>query len=469
VTDHTPPNDEQAEAALLGHVLLAGQIPEGVNGLVPTDFYRPDHEVVWAAMQALTVLQHPCDAVAVRDHLRKIGKLDQPGGVSSNKVAELLGAPSVGQAGYVAGIIHELSQRRRLVELLTRYLQRAHEPGADIDEQLQRIGQDLGRISGHGGQYKFTTGGSFIFDTDPIPRALWGEGGDVLWPEGESLVIAGGQGLGKTTLAQQIVLGRIGIPGFAELLGYPIAPGGVFLYLAMDRPGQIARSFRRMVDEEHRALLEERLIVWKGPPPEDIAKHPELLLKLCRAAGADGLGVDSIKGAAIGLSDDEVGAGYNRARQLTSAGGVQVLELHHPRKAPDNKRAEVTLDDVYGSTWLTAGAGSVILLAGKAGDPIVGFRHVKPAAREVGPYQVLHSESGRSTIWRSVDLVELVQASETISAVDAAKALYDTDKPDPSEKEKARRALDKLVGSNELRVINEGDQKTNRPKLWAAK
>ncbi len=72
--------------------------------------------------------------------------------------------------------------------------------------------------------YRFTTGGTFILDTPPDPQPLWGSGSDVLLAEGEALIIAGDQGLGKTTLAQQLALGRCGIPEYASLLGYPIRP-----------------------------------------------------------------------------------------------------------------------------------------------------------------------------------------------------------------------------------------------------
>lgn len=102
----------------------------------------------------------------------------------------------------------------------------------------------------------------------------------------------------------------------------------------MDRPKQIARSFRRMVGDAWRAELDARLTVWPGPPPYDIAKYPALLLKLAREAGADTVVVDSLKDAAVGISDDDVGAGYNRARQLALVEGVQLVELHHLRKAP---------------------------------------------------------------------------------------------------------------------------------------
>jgi hypothetical protein len=184
---------------------------------------------------------------------------------------------------------------------------------------------------------------------------------------------------------------------------------------------------------------------------------------------ADAVVVDSLKDAAIGLSDD-VGAGYNRARQLACREGVQVLELHHVRKAQSAKVADLDIDDLYGSTWLTSGAGSVILLTGKSGDPIVRLGHLKQPASEVGPVQILHDDvTGRSTICRSVDLVALVRASGSITAVDAARSLHDTDQPTAAEREKARRKLDRLVNTGHLFVLDPGDRKTNRPATWAAR
>ncbi len=320
--------------------------------------------------------------------------------------------------------------------------------------------------------FTFARGGNFILDTPADPTPIWGEGQSVLMAEGEALIVAGRQGLGKTTLAQQFALGRCGFDEYVGLLGFPVQTGhGRVLYLAMDRPRQAARSMRRMVGEAWREELNERLVIWPGPPPGDLAKHPSLLRTLCRKAGADTVIVDSLKDAAIGLTDDEVGAGYNRARQTAVADDIQVLELHHNRKAVNGaKDARLGIDDLYGSTWLPSGAGSVLLLTGSPGDPIVGLHHVKQPAEPVGPLQVIHDHvTGRSSVWHSADLVTLAGKPGGITAVEAAAALFDTEKPTANEKERARRKLTSLEKAGELVVVQEGDKAGNTPTKWGRK
>jgi replicative DNA helicase len=320
--------------------------------------------------------------------------------------------------------------------------------------------------------YRFTSGGAFILDASTDPEPVWGDGRSVCWAAGEALVVAGRQGLGKTLLGAQLAFGRCGFGEYDSLLGYPIKPGsGRVLYLAMDRPRQIARAMRRMVGTAWRDDLDQRLAVWQGPPPYDLAKFPGLLLKLCEDAEADTVVVDSLKDAAVGLTDDEVGASYNRARQLAIAAGVEVVELHHQRKQVAGAKAEhPSLDDLYGSTWLTSGVGSVLLLTGSPGDPIVGVHHLKQPADEVGPLRVIHDgETGRSDVWHATDLLLIARAMPAgITAIDAARALFETESPSPAEKEKARRRLEALARSGELYVVDTGDKAANRPRKWGA-
>jgi Bifunctional DNA primase/polymerase, N-terminal/AAA domain len=150
--------------------------------------------------------------------------------------------------------------------------------------------------------------GSWALDEPEQIPAVWGRGEEVLWSEGEPTTIAGGQGAGKTTLAQRLVLSRIGVYGDEPmLLGYPVARDDrPVLYLAMDRPRQAARSLRRMFGEEHRALVDARLKVWRGPLPFDLMERPARLAEWASdlVPGCGTLVLDSVKDLVPGISKD---------------------------------------------------------------------------------------------------------------------------------------------------------------------
>jgi AAA domain len=289
-------------------------------------------------------------------------------------------------------------------------------------------------------------GGRFILDQPQHVPAVWGDAHQVAWSTGEPLLIVGPDGVGKTTLAGQLILGRLGLR--KTLLGMPVTPGDRnVLALLCDRPLQAGRSLRRMVQEDDRELLDERLVIWKGPPPADCAGYPDTLLRMAEAADADTVLVDSVKDIALGLVDDDVGAALNSAHQRLVADGVQYAGLHHPKKHGAGGGKPKALEDVYGSRWLTAGCGSVILLWGAAGDLVVEFSHLKQPDEPVGPLKVQHDHrTGTSSVVEKADLVHLAAISPSgITARDAAVALFDTLSPDRNQVEKARRALDGLT------------------------
>jgi replicative DNA helicase len=290
-------------------------------------------------------------------------------------------------------------------------------------------------------------GGAFVLDAPEHVPAIWGADDQVLWARDEALMCCGPQGVGKSTIAQQIVRARLGLAG-CNVLGYPVEPGkGHVLYIAGDRPSQIARSMRRMFTETDRETLDARLIVWKGQLPFDLANDPSKLAALALKHQADTLVIDSLKDIAPSLSDETVGSAINRAIQLAIEAGVQVLTLHHQRKSNADNRRPRTLSDVYGSGWLTAGHGSVFLLWGEPGDPLVELAHLKQPAEEVGPLDLSHDhEHGETTRRERPSAWSLLQAATNggVSAKDAAAAIYDRT-PTPAQTEKARRQLEKLT------------------------
>lgn len=295
------------------------------------------------------------------------------------------------------------------------------------------------------------TGSQFILDAPDQVPAVWGDGNRVLMAHGESLLIVGPAGVGKTTLAQQLTLARHGI-GRQDLLGFPVQidPGAV-LYIAADRPSQAARSFARMVTAEDRPAL-DRLAIHRGPLPFDLTTSPGALADYAESRGAGTIVIDSLKDVALDLAKDETGSRVNQALQECLVRGVQVIAIHHQRKATGDNRAPRHLSDVYGSTWLTAGAGSVLLLWGEPGGPVVTLHHLKQPADEIGPLELLHDhDRGATTIRDEHDLAAVAHAAPAgLSAPDAARTVYETSQPTKSQIEKARRRLEDLVTSGAL-------------------
>ncbi|MDM7488611.1 ATP-binding protein [Rhodococcus sp. CSLK01-03] len=313
---------------------------------------------------------------------------------------------------------------------------------------LDKLTKTQGSVSQDELRERMKAGGSFILDRPTGVPALVGDGQKVLWAEGEGFLIGGPQGVGKTTLSGELLLGLLGKQ--KEVMGLSVKTVNRVLYLAMDRPQQIARAHGRLFGPEDRELLDDKLVVWPGPPLEDMAQNTDLLTQLAEAADADVVFVDSLKDAALGLSEDTVGAGWNRAQQKLLESGRNIVVLHHIKKAIEGDNP--TINDMYGSTWITSGCGSVAMLNGKAGDPIVKFFHLKTPAEEIGPFTLYHDQpKGTIRIHESVDLVAMASCAEGVTARAAAILLYEEDKPSKSNVEKARRRLDKLVDEGELR------------------
>jgi replicative DNA helicase len=75
-----PPHNEEAEASVLGAILLTEQALDGVLlevGLKPDHFYRPRHALIFGSMIRLKEKAEPeaVDALTVCDDLRRAGRL----------------------------------------------------------------------------------------------------------------------------------------------------------------------------------------------------------------------------------------------------------------------------------------------------------------------------------------------------------------------------------------------------------
>jgi replicative DNA helicase len=294
-------------------------------------------------------------------------------------------------------------------------------------------------------------GGQTILDAPEVIPAIWGSGAEVLWPEGEPTMIAARTSVGKSALAQNLVVTMLGI-GPSRVIGWPVKPAtGRVLYLAMDRPAQIARSFRRLVGPVDRDTLNDQLIFWHGLLPFRLdGDDTTSLRRFAEALDAGVVIIDSLKDGMGSLTTDEAGMAYNTSVQECVVAGIETLTLHHNRKGGVDGKATRTVDDVYGSTFLTAGHGSVLALDGKPGDLVVTLRQPKSAGDEISPTALrLDLDTGSLEPLASNDLPGWIAARADGATVRDIAELSN-DAPTRSDIEKTRRRLNQFTEAGRL-------------------
>jgi replicative DNA helicase len=137
ITARTPPNDQHAERAVLGGILLENEALTVVSELplVAEDFYRDAHGLIYEAMLGLYAENLPVDSVTLREKLSTTGRLQRVGGDEY-----LLGLtdtiPTVANIEAHAKIVKEKAVVRRLIHACYETIARGMGDYAPVEEYL---------------------------------------------------------------------------------------------------------------------------------------------------------------------------------------------------------------------------------------------------------------------------------------------------------------------------------------------
>lgn len=144
----TPPHNLDAEASLLGAMLL-DETPVGLaieRQLDPSDFYKPAHGHIYGAIKALSAIGEAIDAVTVSEELRRSNLLDDMGGL--NFLLELQNAtPSISSASRYISIVRDTAILRRLIKGASDIADLGYSAPADIRlaiDKAEQIVFDIG-------------------------------------------------------------------------------------------------------------------------------------------------------------------------------------------------------------------------------------------------------------------------------------------------------------------------------------
>ncbi|MET0282392.1 MAG: replicative DNA helicase [Steroidobacteraceae bacterium] len=112
---NTPPHSVEAEQAVIGGLLLDTQAWDQVgDSITASDFYRPDHRMMFEAISDLVAESKPLDVITVSERLESRGKLADVGGLAylSTLVRD---TPTAANARAYAQIVREKALLRALI------------------------------------------------------------------------------------------------------------------------------------------------------------------------------------------------------------------------------------------------------------------------------------------------------------------------------------------------------------------
>lgn len=146
--DRIPPNNLEAEMAVLGSILVDREMMATVSEiLAASDFYGHVHETIYAVLLALYERGEPLDKVTIAEELRRREQLDRVGGVAYLSLL-METVPTAASAEYYANIVREKSTLRSLIHAGTAITQIGFENEEDVDGALDRSEQlvyEIGR------------------------------------------------------------------------------------------------------------------------------------------------------------------------------------------------------------------------------------------------------------------------------------------------------------------------------------
>lgn len=133
-----PPNDGEAEQALLGSVMISPKsIGEIADFLRPEDFYSMRHHKIYNAMLDLSDAGQPIDIVSVSSQLKDKGLIESVGG--STYIAELAGkVPSASNIKHYAELVHKKSALRSLINSADQISELGYHENEDVTDVLDR-------------------------------------------------------------------------------------------------------------------------------------------------------------------------------------------------------------------------------------------------------------------------------------------------------------------------------------------
>lgn len=227
-TDQT--RDVETEEALLGALIMNPAVVDDVD-LDGSEFSVHANGMIYKAMRRV---EGTLDAITLKAELERQGQLAEVGGLE--RLVELGARATNSQsAASYAAIIRDKYRRRRALASASKLATAAADPEADYQAETAALYDALLADAGQGGAQPLREVLSDLFDevsaANESPREFYGiptgfAGFDKITSglqRGEVMMLSGEPGVGKSSLAMQLVIGAA-----RGIYGYPGTAGAVY-------------------------------------------------------------------------------------------------------------------------------------------------------------------------------------------------------------------------------------------------
>lgn len=214
-----PPHNTEAEQSVLGSLMLDKDAIIKIADLVRIgDFYKDNHNTIYAAMLELYEEREPIDVLSLSSKLEDQKKLEQVGG-SSYLTSLVNTVPSASNIAHYAKLVQRKATLRRLISTASEIVEMGYDEAEDIQKVLDEAEQKLFGVSQkyikqdfipiksvleaafnridelHKGDHKFRGIPTGYPDIDNILAGL---------QKSDLIILAARPSIGKTTLALDI-------------------------------------------------------------------------------------------------------------------------------------------------------------------------------------------------------------------------------------------------------------------------
>ena len=215
-----PPHSVEAEQSVLGSILLDKDAMISVSEtLIPEDFYKEAHRVIYECMLKLYNNQSEIDLITLADELRDQGYLDDIGGIAYITSLSTI-VPTTSNIKYYINIVKEKSISRQLISAANDIINLGYDSSTKVEDVLENAEKKIFDISQERSTNDFQPINQVLTETLSMLEKLYEEKSDVTGlttgfrdlnkkinglQRSDLLLIAARPAMGKTAFALNLV------------------------------------------------------------------------------------------------------------------------------------------------------------------------------------------------------------------------------------------------------------------------